>query len=113
MKVKPRIGDLCNSSGTLESNDRANAAILNDFFVGVFTTENTSCIPQLAMHHTGNLLEDITISRSIIEQKLQALQTTSSPGPDDIHPRVLKELSQKVSLPLALLYRRSIDGRTT
>ena len=109
LKVKPRIGDLCDSSGTLVSDDRTKASILNDFFAGVFTTENTSCIPELATHHTGELLEDITISRQTIEQKLQALKSTSSPGPDDILPHVLKELSQKVSLPLALLYRKSID----
>ena len=67
LKVKPRIGDLHDSSGTLVSDDRAKASILKDFFAGVFTTENTSCIPDLAIHHTGELLEDITTSRHTIE----------------------------------------------
>ena len=109
LKVRPRIGDLRNSSGALVSDDETKAVILNDFFAGVFTVENTSCIPELTKHHTGDLLEDITISRHAIAQKLQALKATSSPGPDGIHPRVLKELSLTLSLPLALLYRKSID----
>ena len=109
LKVKPRIGDLRNSVGTLESDDKAKAVILNDFFAGVFTAENTSCIPEPATRHAVVPLDDIIISRCSIEQKLRALKATSSPGPDDIHPRVLKELSQTLSLPLALLYRKSIN----
>ena len=75
----------------------------------MFTAENTSCIPEPATRHAVVPLDDIIISRCSIEQKLRALKATSSPGPDDIHPRVLKELSQTLSLPLALLYRKSIN----
>ena len=35
-KVKPMIGDLRHSEGTLETRDEAKATILNDFFAGVF-----------------------------------------------------------------------------
>ena len=84
-KVKPRIGDLRTSSGVLESDDTAKAVLLNDFFAGVFTSENTSDIPAFETRHAGPQMADITISRQIVEHKLQALKPTSAPGPDDIH----------------------------
>lgn len=109
LKVKPRIGDLRTSSGVLESDDTAKAVLLNDFFAGVFTSENTSDIPAFETRHAGPQMADITISRQIVEHKLQALKPTSAPGPDDIHPRMLIELRRTLSVPLTLLYRRSLD----
>lgn len=109
LKVKPRIGDLRSSSGSLESEDKAKAKILNDFFAGVFTTEDTGNIPELPLHHAGPHLTDVSISRLAVEQKLQTLKAAGSPGPDDIHPRMLKELSSSISLPLAMLYQKSLD----
>ena len=109
LKVKPRIGDLRNSSGQIESDDKAKAAILNDFFAGVFTTENICVIPEFEIRHAGPLITDVGISQQVIEDKLTALRPTAAPGPDDVHPRMLRELSRSLSLPLALLFRRSLD----
>ena len=109
LKVKPRIGDLRNSSGQIESDDKAKAAILNDFFAGVFTTENMCVIPEFEIRHAGPLITDVGISQQVIEDKLTALKPTAAPGPDDVHPRMLRELSRSLSLPLALLFRKSLD----
>ncbi|KAK6180925.1 hypothetical protein SNE40_008890 [Patella caerulea] len=35
--------------------------------------------------------------------------TTKSPGPDNLHPKVLKELADVLKLPLSKLYRKSVD----
>ena len=41
------IRDLHHSDGTLETRDDVKAAILNDFFAGIFTSENPSTILEL------------------------------------------------------------------
>ena len=69
-KVKPRIGDLCSILRSLESEDKAKAKILNYFFAGVFTAEDTGTIPELPMHIAGPRLADITISSLVVKQKL-------------------------------------------
>ena len=45
----------------------------------------------------------------IVNKKLKALKTNKSPGPDSIHPRVLKELSDALTKPLTLLFRASAE----
>ena len=109
LKVKPRISDLRNSQGSLESQDQAKANILNDFFAGVFTSESTGAMPELENRHTGTIISDLAITRQTVEKKLLVLKPTSAPGPDEVHSRVLRELGRSLAYPLTLLYQRSLD----
>ena len=109
LKVKPWVGDLRNSAGTLVTDDQTKASVLNDFFAGVFTSESSSSIPGFVARCKNSLLSDITISRQAVENKLHTLKPASAPGPDGVHPRILRELSHSLSLPLSLLYCKSID----
>mgnify|MGYP001822176257 FL=1 len=45
-------------------------------------------------------------------KKLRALKANKSPGPDAIHPRVLKELSKELAKPLSLLFMASAKDET-
>ena len=83
---------------------------MNDFFAGVFTSEDISSIPVLDFRHTGPQLADIHISSQLVETKLQRLKPTCAPGPDEVHPQVLQELGHSIAYPLSLLYRRSMDS---
>ena len=43
---------------------------------------------------------------------LNSLKINKSPGPDDIHPKILRELSRELSAPLKTLFDRTLnDGR--
>ena len=75
----------------------------------MFTTENISAIPEFETRHADPLITDIGISRQTVEDKLLALKPSAAPGPDDVHPRMLRELRRTLSIPLALLFRRSLD----
>ena len=44
----------------------------------------------------------------MVTEVLKRIKNSSSPGPDEISQRVLKELMNEVSEPLSLLYNKSI-----
>ena len=91
--------------------DKEKADTLNAAFADVFTREDIANIPSLTLtaHDTVPELADIDISPESVQSKLQALNISSAPGPDGIHPQVLHNASQTLSTPLAILYRRSLD----
>ena len=37
-------------------------------------------------------------------KRLKTLKINKSPGPDELHPRILKELANEISYPLKLLF---------
>ena len=53
-------------------------------------------------------LSTIDITIDVVKKKLLELKPTSAPGPDGIHPRVLKECASELSLPLSLIFQLSL-----
>ncbi len=54
-------------------------------------------------------LTDVAFTVEDIQLKLKKLKTCKSPGPDGLHPHILKEYAQELSQPLYALFRRSLD----
>ena len=40
---------------------------------------------------------------------LQNLNSSKLPGPDNMHPRILKQYAQELAVPLYMLFRQSLD----
>ena len=60
-----------------------------------------------------NWLKTITISSEKIKKLLQ-LKISKSQGPDELHPRLLKELTDEISVPLETIIIQSLkEGKTT
>jgi len=51
--------------------------------------------------------EDVDFSVEAVQRKLQRLAPDKSPGPDGIHPLLLKECASMVAAPLSAIYTRS------
>ena len=51
---------------------------------------------------------DFDITTDIVKDKLQALNPNKSPGHDKWHPYFLRELSEVISEPLSILFRKSM-----
>ena len=86
------------------------AETLAEFFSSVFTKEDCTHIPRLQVALDEPLLIDIDVTEALVESKLKNLRPTSSPGPDRIHPHVLRELTAPLSGPLCALFRKSLDS---
>ena len=48
----------------------------------------------------------------MVHKKLQSLRSDKSPGPDKLHPRILKKLAKELTTPLAIIYNKCIDKGT-
>ena len=109
LKTKPGIGDLRSPSGELECTDKGKADILNTFFAGVFTQEELSSMPVLSERITGQEVSELEVTPDNIRSKLASLNPSSAPGPDGIHPRILRETSHVICIPLALFFNRVLE----
>uniref|UniRef100_A0A452IPG4 Reverse transcriptase domain-containing protein n=1 Tax=Gopherus agassizii TaxID=38772 RepID=A0A452IPG4_9SAUR len=105
-KTKDRVGPLLNEEGGTVTGDLEMAEMLNDFFVSVFTekSEGMSSIVNAYEKRVG--LEE-KITKEQVKNHLEKLDACKSPGPDEMHPRILKELIEEVSEPLAIIFGKS------
>eukprot|EP00061_Rhincodon_typus_P003075 g19213.t1 len=85
------------------------------YFDSVFTKENTNQIPELlddARFGEREELREIDISREMVLGKLLGSKVDKSPGPDNLHPRVLKEGALEIVDALVVIFQDSIDSGT-
>ena len=110
-KVHEHIGDLKieDSDGIVSTacTNLEKAEALGNFFASVFVNEPDSVPPTLQPRPSQSLFTDPEFSEQIIFEKLNNLKVTKSPGPDNIHPRILYELRHKLVLPLKILFNTS------
>ena len=105
------ISNLVKADGTLTENDKEKAEVLNEFFGSVFTSEDVSNVP-VFIHSNENILSDFSVREEEMRTRLRALKVSKSPGPDGIHPRILRELSDELAYPLTVLLNKSlVEGR--
>lgn len=112
LNTRSKMADLRKVDGDLETDSVEKAKILNCFFSSVFTVEDTSDIPAFEVRYIGPLLEDIHFSNLTVFSKLASLKITSSPGPDLLHSRILHDAAESLCVPLAKLFRKSLDTST-
>jgi hypothetical protein len=54
--------------------------------------------------------EEIDLGEAAVRQALQRLKTDKSPGPDGIHPMVLKECAETLSSPLSVIFKKLLHA---
>jgi endonuclease/exonuclease/phosphatase family metal-dependent hydrolase len=113
-RVKSGIADLImdENSGSKTTNDHEKAEILNSFFTSVFTKECTENVPALETRQYSCPLDDIEFSESEVITKLSKLNISKSAGPDNLHPRILKECCEVIGKPLYTIMKRSLRSGT-
>ena len=78
--------------------------MLLDHFSSVFTNEPDEDIPSAADHLINSSLGDLVITEDMIQKKLLHLNNSKSPGPDQLHPVVLKAVASSLVKPLCVIY---------
>ena len=105
-KVRDKVGPLENNRGNIISDGFEMAEVLNEYFSSVFTTEDISSLPVPFTKFDGNKSEhlgQLCVTPEMIEQKIKKMKDNKSPGVDGIPPKLLKEIVEQISTPLAKL----------
>ncbi|XP_065884072.1 uncharacterized protein [Dysidea avara] len=108
-KIRPSIGPLIKSDGSLTADDQEVTETLNQFFESTFTKENLSSMPVPSFVSEDSIC-DIDITESTVLQKLLELKVNKAPGPDGIHSYVLKACANTLYVPLTILYSQSLSS---
>ena len=102
--------DLKKKDGSYTSNDQEAAEALNEQYFDTFTKENITNIPDIDKKPIrSDPLRNFNINRERVLKAIKNLKINKSPGIDGIHPRVLKEIAEVISDPIALIYKKSLD----
>ena len=109
---KSSIGPILDSErNEVTSDDFAQAEILNNYFSSVFTIEDCSDIPTpMPMVDPNMQFNNITVTECDILEQLRTIKSSSSPGPDAIHPRILKEIGISILNPLKFIFNLSLTS---
>ena len=84
------------------------AAEFNDQFTDVFTKSEYSQVPLL--DRSAPFMEDIFVTKEGVTKLLKGLNPSKALGPDELHPRLIKELVTELGPIFAHLFQQSIDS---
>ena len=95
-------------NGSLESDNKTKAEILNDQFCSVFTQEH----PEVPVEPESNIppMPNITIYVDGVLKLLKDLNPNKSSGPDEIPARLLKLAAEELAPALSLIFQKSLDS---
>ena len=92
----------------MTTDDKQKAELFNDFFGTMYTLDDQQSMPDKPNLNVTQYLSNIEIVKTEVLNLLQKLQTEKSPGPDRIHPCVLKECALELAGPLTTLFQASL-----
>ena len=111
-KVRDKVGPLENNRGNIISDKLKMAEVLNEYVSAVFTTEDISSLPFPFTKFEGNKSEhlgQLCVTPEMVAKKIKKMKDIKSPGVDGIPPKLLKEIVEQISTPLAKLFNLSLE----
>ena len=83
---------------------------MNKIFASVFTRENTENIPTFAQVIAVDSLSFLHCTTNEVAQLLKELNPRKSPGADGIHPLILKNCANSLSVSLCKIFNLSFSS---
>ena len=107
-QTRSGIGDLKNDNGEWITNDKDKANELNNFFSSVFTKDENDEFPDYSTN-IDSTISDIVVTENKVKLLLKQLNVSKSTGPDNFHPRFLKETADNISYPITVIFNKSLS----
>ena len=111
-KVQDKVGPLEGSDGNIITEEFLMAENLNEYFSSVFTTEDVSILPVLENKFEGrefDYLGQLIVTPTMVATKIRDRKDNKSPGVDGIPPKLLLEIVEQISIPLATVFNLSLE----
>ncbi|KAK4832988.1 hypothetical protein QYF61_027012 [Mycteria americana] len=109
-RAKENLQPLLDGGGNTVTKDEEKAEVLNATFTSVFNSK-TSCAlvtqPPESEDRDRDQNRDPIIQGEMVSDLLHHLDTHKSMGPDEIHPRILKELAEGLTKLLSIINQQS------
>ncbi|XP_073518171.1 uncharacterized protein [Phyllobates terribilis] len=106
-KVKDAIGFLQDENGEMVREDVEKAELFNSYFASVFSQKENVTSTDLHCPFKGIEESKLSVNRKIVREYLANINEFKSPGPDELHPRVLKEIVEEILEPLSIIFENS------
>ena len=106
-KDSQSIPPLKTINGKTAENDLGKAEALNGQFSSVFTKTSSDKVPLLQQKYPK--MSSIHVTEEGVKKLLQGLNTSKACCPDEISPKILKELSHELALIIQHLFQQSLD----
>ena len=83
--------------------------MLNTYFASVFEIESQGALPEFPDRDFDETLSYVEITENLVEKATDRLKPSKSQGPDNLHPKLIKECKKTILQPLALIFKQSIN----
>src|SRR5664279_3607795 len=111
--VKVKVTQIKKKDGLLTTSDKEAAEELCSSFKEVFTVEEDNSMvedeQQDCVEQQSSQLRDVAFSIDSVYKKLINLDSSKSPGPDGLHPHLLKSCANNPAKPLKMIYQKSVQ----
>lgn len=111
LKTRNDIPNIRTGDGDEKFDDKQKADTFNNYFSSVYTAEDMKNMPYM-IRRNGAELTNVEVGEEEVLKLLLKLLPEKSPGPDCIHPRVLKECATELAYPLTQLFHTSLKEGT-
>ena len=111
-KLRISVGPLEGSDRNIITEGFLMAENLNEYFGSMFTREDISILPVLETKFEGrefDYLGQLIVTPTMVAMKIRDMKDNKSPGVDGIPPKLLLEIVEQISIPLATVFSLSLE----
>ncbi len=109
LTVRPELRVFQNENGEMVDKEEDVCNILGQYFSSVHTARWVGELPEMNEQFETEL-GNIRINQQTVRERLEKLNVNKSCGPDNIHPFVLQATADASSVPLQIIFSKSLNS---